>query len=108
MGRRKHPRKDTDYETEVRCAEGAGILREEVWVDESERVIRCNLAFLLPHMFYRDNGRVLGFDNAHGAHERHYMGAATEVEFVSLAQTSVRFYREVEAIRRSYEGKSIH
>jgi len=32
----------------------------------------------------------------------------TEVEFVGFAQTSERFYREVEAIRRSYEGKSIH
>jgi hypothetical protein len=59
-------------------------------------------------LFYRDNGRVLGFDNAHGVHERHYMGTVTEVEFVSFAQTSERFYREVEAIRRSYEGKSIH
>jgi hypothetical protein len=29
---------------------------------------------LLPHLFKADNGRVLGFDNAHGNHERHYLG----------------------------------
>jgi len=108
MGSKKRPRKDTDYETGFWCAGGAAILREEVWVDENEEVVRYNLAFLMPHLFYRDNGRVLGFDNAHGVHERHYMGTVTEVEFVGFVQTSERFYREVEAIRRSYEGKSIH
>jgi hypothetical protein len=77
-------------------------------VDENEEVVRYNLAFLLPHLFFPDNGRVLGFDNAHGVHERHHMGTVTEVEFVNFDQTSERFYREAEAIRRSHEGKSIH
>jgi len=108
MGRKNRLRKDTDYETGFWCAGGVGILREEVWVNENEEVVRYNLAFLLPHLFYPDNGRVLGFDNAHGIHERHFMGTVTEVEFVNFVQTSERFYREVEAIRRSYEGKSIH
>ncbi len=108
MGRMNHPRKDTDYETGFWCAGGVGILREEVWVDRDEQVVRYNLAFLLPHVFYRDNGRVLEFDNAHGVHERHFMGTVTEVEFASFAQTAKRFYREVETIRRSYEGESIH
>jgi predicted transcriptional regulator len=36
-------RKDTDCETRFRCAGGIGILREEVWVDSRERVIRYNL-----------------------------------------------------------------
>ena len=108
MGSARRLRKTTDYETAFACAGGAGILREEVWMDETGQVARYNLAFILPHLFYRDNGRVLGFDNAHGVHERHYMGTVTEVEFVGFDQTSQRFYREVEAIRRSYEGKSIH
>jgi hypothetical protein len=77
-------------------------------VDANEEVVRYNLAFLLPHLFYRDNGRVLGYDNAHGVHERHFMGTVQEVEFKNYESTASRFYREVEAMRRSYEGKSIN
>lgn len=104
MGSARRLRKTTDYETAFACAGGAGILREEVWMDERDHVVRYNLAFLLPHLFYRDNGRVLGFDNAHGRHERHFMGKAEAVEYEGFPSTSRRFYREVEAIRRSYEG----
>jgi hypothetical protein len=108
MGSKKRLCKDTDYETGFWCAGGEGILREEIWVDANEEVVRYNLAFLLPHLFYPDNGRVLGFDNAHGVHERHFMGTVQRVEFKNYESTASRFYREVEAIRRSYEGKSIH
>ncbi len=41
-------------------------MREAVWFDERDLVVRYNLAFLLPHLLGADNGRVLGFDNAHG------------------------------------------
>jgi hypothetical protein len=67
-------RKEIDYETEFWCAGGISILREEVWVDDANVVIRYNLALLLPHCFGPDNGRVLGFDKAHGVHERHFLG----------------------------------
>ncbi len=108
MGGKKRLRKDTDYETAFWCAGGVGFLREEVWVDANGKVVRYNLAFLLPHLFYADNGRVLGFDNTHGEHERHFMGSVQEVEFKNYESTANRFYREVEAMRKSYEGKSIH
>ena len=104
MGSKKRPRKLTDYETAFRCAGGSGILREEVWVDANGKVVRYNLAFLLPHLIYADNGRMLGYDNAHGVHERHFIGKVQEVEFVSYQDTADRFYQEVESIRRSYEG----
>ncbi len=77
---------------------------EEVWVDEKDLVLRYNLAFLLPHRLGTDNGRVLGFDNAHGVHERHYMGDVRPVLFTDYAATAKRFYREVRALRRNYEG----
>jgi hypothetical protein len=96
-------RKETDYETRFRCAGGIGILREEVWVNGKDEVVQYNLAFLLPHLSRADKGRVLGFDNAHGTHERHYMGEARTVPFRGYLATAKRFYREAEAIRRSYE-----
>lgn len=108
MGRKIRLRKDTDYETCFGCAGGVGILREEVWVDAKDEVIRYNLAFILPHLTRIDHGRILGYDNAHGVHERHFMGQVQLVEFKSYAATARRFYREVEALRRNYEDESIH
>lgn len=81
MGRRGDLRKETDYETRFRCAGGIGMLREEVWVNSKDEVVQYNLAFLLPHLSRADKGRVLGFDNAHGTHERHYMGEVRPVPF---------------------------
>jgi len=107
MGSRGDLRKVTDHETRFRCAGGIGILREEVWVNGKNEVVRCNLAFLLPHLSGVDKGRVLGFDNAHGAHERHCMGKVRPVSFRGYQATAKRFYQEAEAIRRSYEDESV-
>jgi hypothetical protein len=103
VGKRSDRHKLTDYETHFWCAGGFGILREEVWVNGKGEVVRYNLAFLLPHLFAEDNGRILGFDNAHGVHERHCLGEVHPVEFQGYPATARRFYREVEALRRSYE-----
>ena len=51
MGSNARLRMDTDYGTRFRRSGGIGILREEVWVDAQEKVVRYNLAFLLPHRF---------------------------------------------------------
>jgi len=104
VGGNRHLRKETDYETRFRCAGGIGILREEVWVDERGGVVRYNLAFLLPHFCGADRGRVLGFDNAHGVHERHCMGEVRPFRYRGYLATAKRFFREAEALRRSYEG----
>jgi hypothetical protein len=103
MGRQVDLRKDTDYETRFRCVGGIGILREEVWINGKGDVVRYNLALLLPHLSKVDNGRVLGFDNAHGIHERHFNGEVRPVSYRGYLATARRFYREAEAIRRSYE-----
>jgi hypothetical protein len=104
MGSKIRLRKLSDYETKFRCAGGTGILREEVWVGSDGQVVRYNLAFLLPHISRIDKGRILGYDNAHGIHERHLMGKTKPVEFKGYPATARRFYREAEAMRRSYEG----
>ena len=59
---------------------GYGILREEVWMDEEDKVARYNLAFVVPHLTRVDHGRVLGYDNRHGYHERHFMGKKQAVD----------------------------
>ena len=42
----------------------------------------------------RDNGRVLGYDNAHDGHHRHYIGTVEQVDFVSYEDTADRFTAE--------------
>ncbi len=69
-------------------------------MNASREVVRYNLAFLLPHRMGRDNGRVLGYDNAHGVHERHSLGTVTAVDFTDYLTTAERFYREVRELRR--------
>jgi hypothetical protein len=105
MAKRGSLLKDTDDEARFRCAGGVGILREEVWVDAEGKVAQYNLAFLLPHLSGIDNGRVLGYDNSHGFHERHFMGQVSRVEFQGYPALAKGFYREAEALRRSYEEK---
>jgi hypothetical protein len=107
MGRRPRTRKDLDDESIFLCAGSSGILREEVWVDDDGNVVRYNLALILPHLFSKDNGRVLGYDNAHGFHERHFMGEVQVASFNTYRATARRFYREAEALRKRYEDKSL-
>ncbi|HEV2462423.1 MAG TPA: hypothetical protein VGT04_01350, partial [Acidobacteriaceae bacterium] len=66
------------------------------------RLVKYNLAFIHLGMCSVDNGRVLGYDNAHGIHERHWMGTVQEVEFTSYEQTLVRFLDEIAKLK---EGK---
>ena len=93
-------RKITDFEGQVRCASGTkGVLREEVYVNEAGEVVKYNLAFIHFGLFQKDDGRVVGYDNAHGHHERHWMGTAEPVPFASYDVTVQRFLTEVEELK---------
>lgn len=80
--------------------QGNGLLRREVWVDELGRVIRYNLAYVNHAIFSGDHGRVVGYDNAHGYHHRHYMGEVSPVEFVSFEDIEMRFEADWVIFRR--------
>ena len=86
---------------------GGGVLSYEVWgyVDKGDTVItRYSLAYINHLMHQRDNGRVLGYDNAHGFHHRHYIGMVESVTFTSYDDTLEQFQQEwqvlVNAARR--------
>ena len=67
--------KVSDVEFHFRCSSGAeAIYREEVFVNSVNQVVKYNLAFIHFGLCQQDHGRVLGYDNAHGLHERHFMG----------------------------------
>ena len=69
-------------------------MRREIWVDTHGRVVRYNLAYINPLLYSRDNGRVLGYDSAHGWHHRHYKGEVTAVQFESFEDIEAKFQEE--------------
>ena len=62
-------------------------------------VVRYNLAFINHSLFSKDNGRVLGYDNKHGHHHRHYAGKQERFAFVSYEHLLARFLDEVCRVR---------
>ena len=70
-------RKVVDERFYLSSGKGGGVLRREIWIDGKGRVARYNLAYVNPLIYAGDNGRVLGYDSAHGQHHRHYKGKVT-------------------------------
>jgi hypothetical protein len=93
---------------ELKAKSGGGLLSYEVWgyVERNETVVtRYNLAYINHAICQGDNGRVLGFDNAHGYHHRHFMGNVEAVEFESYAAIAERFQQEWLEIVNQMRGK---
>lgn len=74
---------------------GNGKLRREVWIDETtKKITRYNLAYINHNIHAGDNGRVLGYDNAHDGHHRHYFGVVKTIKFVSFEEAEARFEQD--------------
>jgi len=76
------------------------LVREEVWIDEAGEVGRYNLAFINHFMTRVDNGRVLGYDNAHGKPHRHFYGVVEIVGLQSYETVLEGFLEEVAVLRK--------
>jgi hypothetical protein len=59
------------------------------------RLLRYSMVLIDTHNSAADNGRVLGYDNSHGYHHRHFLGKVEPVEFESYESTEKRFEAEV-------------
>jgi hypothetical protein len=93
---------------EIKARSGGGTLRYEVWgyVKNGLTVVtRYNIAYINHAVSNRDNGRVLGYDNAHGYHHRHYMGKVEPFEFVSFEHTVDLFETEWSQIVETLKAK---
>jgi hypothetical protein len=76
------------------------LVKEEVWRNEAGEVVRYSLAYIDPWIFAGDNGRVLGYDNAHGHHHRHFCGNVTPVDFRGYDLLLEQFEREFHELWR--------
>jgi CHASE1-domain containing sensor protein len=73
---------------------GGGILKEFVEQEPSGTLHRYALAYINPAIFAGDNGRVLGYDNAHGHPHRHFMGEITPEPHLNWEQIREKFEQE--------------
>jgi hypothetical protein len=87
-------RKAVDERHYLAKSKGGGMLRREIWIDQANRVVRYNLAYINHLVYSGDNGRVLGYDSARGRHHRHHRGAATAVAAASFARIEALFRSE--------------
>jgi hypothetical protein len=62
--------------------------------------VKYSLAYINPALCGVDNGRVLGYDNSHWHHHRHFMGTQELFEFKGYETLAKRFYREVRELWR--------
>jgi len=86
-------------------SKGNGALRRLIWVNGDGEVTRYSLAYINHHLFTGDNGRVLGYDNAHGYHHRHYMGEVKTITFISFTALEDQFQNEFEVIHEKAKKK---
>ena len=80
-------------------------LREEVWQTDDGEVVRYSLAYINRAICGVDNGRVLGYDNSHGFHHRHFMGTAEPVRFDTYRALAERFQAEVFKLWKEEESE---
>ena len=78
--------------------QGNGTLKLLVSVDVKGRLGRYSLTYINHRICSIDNGRVLGYDNSHGYHHRHYMGNEEIVNFISYENIAERFDKEWRAL----------
>lgn len=78
---------------------GNGLIRRQIWICPKGKVTRYSLAYINQRVFAGDNGRVLGYDNAHNYHHRHFMGKIEPIDFVNFEDIEERFQTEWLAYR---------
>lgn len=74
------------------------MLKEEVW--QAEEVVKYSDAYVNPSICGVDNGRVLGYDNSHDHHHKHFMGKRESFEFTGYQALAARFSNEVRELWR--------
>ncbi|SMM97962.1 hypothetical protein SPONL_1700 [uncultured Candidatus Thioglobus sp.] len=51
---------------------GGGVISVQAWADDKQQVVKYAIAYINHQIYAEDNGRVIGYDNAHNFHHKHY------------------------------------
>ena len=74
---------------------GGGIIKFEAW-EFNDVIVKYNMAYINNNIYPNDNGRVIGYDNSHNFHHKHYLGQITELDdFVSYQKLVQRFKNDL-------------
>ena len=100
MGREKKAKikfkKVVSEQFPVNPKRGGGILKIEAWENEKGEIVKYSMAHINHLIFSDNNGRVLGYDNTHDFHHKHYFGEISEVsDFISYQNLVDRFEKEI-------------
>jgi len=100
VSQRKPPIRTTKLEEHrLKGKRKGALLREQIWFEDG-RVVAYSLAYINLKLCPVDNGRVLGYDNSHDYHHRHFMGEMEAVDFTTYAALAERFIAEVHNLWR--------
>ena len=93
--KRKRYTKIVDEKYIVPFEKGGGLIKFEAWEYRS-KIVKYNMAYINPDIFPGDNGRVIGYDNSHDYHHKHFFGEIYEVDdFVNYQELVERFKEDV-------------
>lgn len=100
MSKKSRPIKTVSMEVyPLKGKRKGAVLKDEVWYEDGE-VVAYNLAYINLKLCRVDHGRVLGYDNSHGFHHRHFMGKVETIEYISYDDLLKRFIEEVHELWR--------
>ncbi len=95
MNKQKKYNKIIDERYSLSEKQGAGFIKSEAWEYEG-KVVRYNIVYINLAKYPYDNGRIIGYDNAHNLHHKHYLGDIYPVDdFVSYEELVERFKRDL-------------
>jgi len=80
---------------------GGGIVKIEVWENEDGAVVKYSFAYINHMLCSKDNGRVIGYDNTHNYHHKHYFGDIFPVDdFTDYESLLNQFEEEIKEFIR--------
>lgn len=97
------PARSTRDEFYPKGRKGGVTVRVQADYSRDGRLLRYALALIDTRRTGVDDGRIIGYDNAHGYHHRHCLGKVESIEFESYESIEKRFEAEVRRYLESGE-----
>jgi hypothetical protein len=100
MSKKRKYNKIVDEKFIVSTNNGGGLIKFEAWEYKGE-IIKYNMAYINKNIFPHDNGRVIGYDNSHNFHHKHYFGEIYELDdFIDYQELVDRFKNDIKEFLR--------
>ncbi len=95
MAKGKKYTKVIDEKFIVSFKNGGGLIKFEAW-EYQDKIVKYNMAYINKEIFPNDNGRVIGYDNSHNFHHKHYLGEIYELDdFINYQDLVERFKEDI-------------